>query len=468
MSRLHTVEKIGGTSMSRFKEVMDNIFIGDMKPEERYNRVFVVSAYSGITNMLLEHKKTGEPGVFASFAGLDDSWKNRIDSVKRKMIEINHSLESIGLNIEKADSFVKERIEGVKVCLQDLLRVRSYGNIRPEDYLPASREFLSALGEAHSAYNSALILQANGINAVFTDLTGWKETATYPINEVIQNAFADIDLSNEMPIVTGYTKCSEGMMNRFDRGYSEITFSKLAVVTEAREGVIHKEYHLCTGDPALFGIDKVRIIGNTNFDIADQLADMGMEAIHPSASKEMEMKNIPIRVKNAFEPENPGTLISPDFVSKHPKVDMICGRDDVIAIEVFDSDMVGQTGYDYRLLGAFNKYDISYIVKNTNANTITHYVKESNRDIAKAINAMNTEFPKAEIKTYKVAIICVIGSNMAFPGFLSKAAASLADAEINILSIDQCLRQVNIQFIVSRTEFKQAQLALHRALVENI
>ena len=64
----HTVEKIGGTSMSRFGELMDNIIIGRRTGKDLYNRIFVVSAYGGITNLLLENKKNGEPGVYAHFA----------------------------------------------------------------------------------------------------------------------------------------------------------------------------------------------------------------------------------------------------------------------------------------------------------------------------------------------------------------------------------------------------------------
>lgn len=61
----HTVEKIGGTSMSRTSELLDTVLIGGRTGSALYNRVFVVSAYAGITNALLEHKKTGEPGVYA-------------------------------------------------------------------------------------------------------------------------------------------------------------------------------------------------------------------------------------------------------------------------------------------------------------------------------------------------------------------------------------------------------------------
>ena len=59
----HTVEKIGGTSMSQFDQLLDNIIIADRSESELYNRIFVVSAYGGITNLLLEHKKSGAAGV---------------------------------------------------------------------------------------------------------------------------------------------------------------------------------------------------------------------------------------------------------------------------------------------------------------------------------------------------------------------------------------------------------------------
>ena len=59
--------------MSRFAEVMNNVIIGQRKPDELYNRIFIVSAYSGITNMLLENKKTGEPGVYGKFAAGDSA-----------------------------------------------------------------------------------------------------------------------------------------------------------------------------------------------------------------------------------------------------------------------------------------------------------------------------------------------------------------------------------------------------------
>jgi len=463
----HTVEKIGGTSMSRFGELLDNIFIGSRTGKQLYNRIFVVSAYGGVTNLLLENKKTGAPGIYGSFAAGDNQgWQEKLEALLIQLREINKGFASIGLDVAVADSFINERMNGVKNCLLHLMQLRSFGHFRPEEYLPATRELLSSVGEAHSAFNAANILKHHGVNAVFVDLSGWKDQETGSMEDTIIQHLSGLDFSSCMPIVTGYAKCAEGVMAKFDRGYSEITFSKLAVVTGAREGVIHKEFHLSTGDPKIMGVENVRTIGHTNFDIADQLADMAMEAIHPKAAKAMELHNIPIRVTNAFDPGNPGTLISRDYVSPKPKVDMICGRKDVVAIEIFDPEMVGTCGYDYQVMTSFVRHGISYIAKNTNANTITHYVSERNRGLDACLAEMREAFPHAKISSCPVAIIAVIGTNMKLPGFLSRAATALADAGINILALDQCMRQVNMQFIVGREFYSEAQIALHRELVE--
>lgn len=464
---LHTVEKIGGTSMSRFGELLDNIIIADRTEDQLYNRIFVVSAYSGITNMLLEHKKSGEAGVYQFFASGESEWKNALMRVEKEMCRINEELKELGLDVTVANSFIHDRINGIKNCLEDLSSLCSYGHFQLSDYLLAVRELLSSIGEAHSAFNSVEILKAKGINAHFADLTGWKDNQNLPFDEKVRKSFEGIELSKTLCVATGYTKCTEGLMETFDRGYSEITFSKIACVTGAAEGIIHKEFHLCSGDPNLVGLDKVEIIGQTNFDVADQLADLGMEAIHPKASKDMEMHEINIRVKNAFDPTHPGTLISKSFKSEKHRVEMVTGRKDLVAIEIMDPDMVGQSGYDYRICKIFADNKVSYIAKNTNANTITNYVAKSNKDLDKLVEELVAEFPAANIRQQEVALISAIGSNISYPGFMAKAATKLADAGVNILAVGQCMRQVNMQFVVEINSFEDAVIALHAGVVEN-
>ena len=70
------------------------------------------------------------------------------------------------------------------------------------------------------------------------------------------------------------------------------------------------------------------------------------------------------------------------------------------------------------------------------------------------------------MKTVDVALVAAIGSNMSFPGLLAKASGNLANAGINILAIDQCMRQVNMQFIIQVNDFENAVKALHAGIVE--
>ncbi|CAN0579220.1 unnamed protein product, partial [Ectocarpus sp. 12 AP-2014] len=264
----HTVEKIGGTSMSRVNELLDTLFLGGDSP---YGRIFVVSAFGGITNLLLEHKKTGEPGVYALFASADTEhgWHDQLDRVADAMKAAHAAVLDHRADLRLADEFVHDRVHGVRNCLIDLQRLCSYSHFQLSEHLAQTRELLSGLGETHSAFVTSLLLQRSGVDTRFVDLSGWRDEGDLSLDDRINKAFEDIDPMSELPIVTGYAQCAEGLMNRYDRGYSEVTFSRIAALTGAREAIIHKEFHLSSADPKIVGADAVRKLGRTNYDVAD-------------------------------------------------------------------------------------------------------------------------------------------------------------------------------------------------------
>ncbi|ROU01368.1 aspartate kinase [Marinobacter sp. R17] len=467
-SQQHTVEKIGGTSMSDYQAVRDNIIVGDRSADDLYQRIFVVSAYGGVTDELLEHKKTGEPGVYALFADAESDWAwgDDLSKLTQFLTDFNGELFDDPMLKQQADQFIVDRIEGVRGCLIDLQRLCSYGQFQLEEHLLTVREMLAGIGEAHSAFNTALKLQAEGINARFVDLTGWRDNELLPLDEKLKQAFDNVDLSRELPICTGYAQCEEGLMRTFDRGYSEMTFSRIAVITESAEAVIHKEYHLSSADPKIVGEDKVVPIGRTNYDVADQLANLGMEAIHPRAGKGLRQNDIPLRVKNTFEPEHTGTLITRDYISEKPQVEIIAGRKGVFAIEVFDQDMQGDPGSDRRILDVLSRFKVRCVTKDTNANTITHYVDSTLKHVKRVVRALQDEFPNAEIATRKLAVVSAIGSDMQVPGILAKTVTALAEEEISIVALHQCMRQVDMQFIIDEDHYEKAIAKLHATLIE--
>lgn len=455
-----TVEKIGGTSMSQFKDVLENVIVGKRTPDNMYNRVFVVSAYNNVTNWLLEHKKTGEPGVYVQFLENSD-YSIALDSLCQRLLTINKGFEDIRLDVKEAAEFITYRVEQAKIMLHSLSKVLASGYVNAEDICLAAREILASVGEAHSAWNSVNILNNNGISARFIDLCGFNDSMPLTIDERIHKAFQNIDFGTTLCVATGYTKGVEGIMRAFDRGYTEVTFSKIAVEVKADEAIIHKEYHLSSADPNIVGADKVVPVGRTNFIVADQLADIGMEAIHPKAAKPLELANINIRIKNTFEPEHPGTLITKEYISPTPKIEIVSGTDKVLAIEIHDPMMVGEVGFDLRIMQIFAKFGVSYILKSTNANSITMVVWDNYKS-RELIAELETHF--YQVVAERVAILCAMGSNIALPGFLYRAAKALYDNGINVESFGQSLRQVNMQFVIKREFYNKAVMALNDEL----
>lgn len=464
----HTVEKIGGTSIADTQTVLDNIFIGQRRGVALYDRIFVVSAYAGITNKLLEHKKTGEPGVHALFAGSESEWAwgDAISDVSRDMRTINAGIFPDQADRRIADRFVRERIEGVRSCLLDLHRLCSYGHFNLNEHLHTVREMLAALGEAHSAHNTSLLLQHHGVNATFVDLTGWRDESERTLDDRIRNALVDIDLENTLPIVTGYAHCRDGVMQRYGRGYSEVTLSRVAVLTGAREAIIHKEFHLSSGDPLLIGKDRVRKIDRTNYDVADQLSNMGMEAIHPGAAKGLRQANIPLRIRNTFDPGDAGSEIRGDYVSREPRAEIITGIRSVVALEFFEQDMVGTKGYDAAILDSLRRHKVRVVTKSSNANTIAHYLAGSLKAVKRVSNELRESFPSASISVRKVAIVTAIGSDLDVRGLTSIAVGALAGAGVEVLGVHQLIRNVDILFILAEEDYDDAIIALHEALIE--
>jgi len=453
-----TVEKIGGTSMSRFHDVFNNIILVNGKAS--YNRIFVVSAYENVTNWLLEHKKTGEPGIYQRFVH-NEEYEQELDRLKERLLEINKRYLDLKLDEAEARQFLEERIEQTKNYLRSMAEVIASGYVNKSDIFFAARELLASIGEAHSAFNTVNILNHNGIHATLVDLSGFHDREYLTIDERIHKAFHGINFPKTIVVATGYTKGTEGIMREFDRGYSEVTFAKIAVEVKADEAIIHKEFHLSSADPKIVGLDKAVPVGFTNYDVADQLADVGMEAIHPKASKPLEKAGINLRIKNTFEPDHPGTIISKNYLGEEARVEIIAGSDKVVVIEVHDSSMVGEPGFDMNIMQLFYQHRISYIMKATNANSISLVIWEKDKKES-LLEGLRGKYERVTVKPQ--AIVCIIGSNIAKPGVLARAAHVLAENKINVECISQSLRQVNIQLTIKREDFPAAIRVLNEAL----
>ncbi len=453
--------------MSRFDELRDELIVRDRKGPDLYNRILVVSAFGGLTDLLLEHKKTGDPGVYAKFAHASGGpgWQAALEKVEEAMVEAHSRLLTHGADRDTANAFVRERVDGARNCLIDLQRLCSYGHFRLAEHMLHIRELLSGLGESHSAMTATLMLQRAGVDARLVDLSGWRDQTERTLDERLRHGLEGVDPATEMPIVTGYAQCAEGLMREFDRGYSEVTFSRLAALTGAREAIIHKEFHLSSADPRSVGADRVRKLGRTNYDVADQLSNMGMEAIHPDAAKTLRQANVPLRVTNAFEPDDPGTLID-DEPAETPGVEIVTGID-IVALELFEQDMVGVKGYDAKILEVLTRNDVRIVSKVSNANTITHYVDASLRVMRRVEKDLEKIYPASSVSCRPMSMVAAIGRDLKGLAVLQRGLTAIAEAGMYAVGATQGPRNVDVHFILDRDQLEPVVKALHAELIEN-
>jgi len=252
-------------------------------------------------------------------------------------------------------------------------------------------------------------------------------------------------------------------MREYDRGYSEVVFAHLAAQTSAAEAIIHKEFHLSSADPKIVGVDAVRKIGRTSYDVADQLSNLGMEAIHPNAARVLRRADVPLRVKHAFEPHDPGTLIGPEGGEAN-RVEMVTGLP-VQAFEVHEPDMVGVKGYDATILSALTRHNLWIVSKQSNANTITHYIDGSLKALRRAEQEVQKTYPNAEISMRTLSMVAVIGSDLSDISVLMRGLLALEEAGMRPLAAQQGLRRIEVQFLLPRDQMDDAIKALHDALV---
>jgi len=455
-----TVEKIGGTSMSDFGQVLKNIFLN--RPVGN-GRIIVVSAYSGITDQLLEHKKSGKPGVYTLFAA-GENYRDALAELNFKMQEINAGLRKTGLNQQLADHFISHRIAAVRKHLDGMTEVINSGYADRKIILQAGREMLASLGEVHSAFNSCQILKNHNIPVEMADLSGFGDDEILTIDQRIQKIITPENCKNKITVATGYTRGSEGIMTSFDRGYSEVTFSRIAVLLQADEAIIHKEFHLSSADPGLVGVSKTKPVGRISYEIAGHLASLGMEAIHPRCAGFLSDAGINLRVKNTFEPDHPGTIITEENICSGNGVQIISGCNQAFRLEISTISGLTESRDPETIFNDINsKYKIVTISKNNTAGTFTAVMPARQlpepflQELAQC-NCISS--------SQQVAVVNLLGNSLDTGDITSSTTVILNKYGIAPDYLALSLRKKSLQLLVKPSEYDQTIKVLHRHFCE--
>jgi aspartate kinase len=123
--------------------------------------------------------------------------------------------------------------------------------------------------------------------------------------------------------------------------------------------------------------------------------------------------------------------------------------------------MLDRRGHQAVIQAFLDRDRVGIIARESNANTITHYLACDATLVARFRARIEDAFPDATVRARRVAVVCALGSDLDVPGLLARCASALAAAGIPILALHQSIRAVDIQFVVRREDYEAAVVCLH-------
>ena len=288
-------------------------------------------------------------------------------------------------------------------------------------------------------------------------------------NPLVKETFADLP---KVALVPGFISTSKenGEITNLGRGGSDYTASILATALDAEVLEIWTDVDgFMTADPRV--ISSAYVIENLTFIEAMELCNFGAKVIYPPTIYPVYHKNIPIRIRNTFNPEAPGTYISRQ--KKHPEGKAIKGISsisDTCLITVQGLGMVGVIGVNYRIFKTLAKNGISvFMVSQASSENNTSFAVR-NADAEVAVKVLNEEFAlersQGEISDVQaetdLATVAIVGENMKrTPGIAGRLFGTLGRSGISVIACAQGASETNISFVIKAKYLRKAMNSIH-------
>ena len=278
-------------------------------------------------------------------------------------------------------------------------------------------------------------------------------------------------LKHRVSVVPGFISRDRDSMEttNLGRGGSDYTASIIAAALDADVLEIWTDVDgFMTADPRV--IKTAYTINELSYIEAMELCNFGAKVIYPPTIYPVCIKNIPIKVKNTFNPEHPGTLIKDQIENDRKPIKGISSIKGTALITVTGLAMVGVIGVNQRIFTALasNGISVFMVAQASSENSTSIGVRDE--DAAEAVRVLNEEFAK-EIETGAMfpmhaesglATIAIVGENMKHtPGIAGKLFGTLGRSGISVIACAQGSSETNISFVVDSRFLRKALNVLH-------
>lgn len=454
--------KFGGTSVGSPEAIRRLIAIVQKKQKDKSVSAVVVSAFSGVTNQLIE--------IGTKAAANDASYKTLLKNLEKRHRETVKELIQ--------DSKLQERTVADVSSLFGYLEGLTHGVSLIHEATPGAMDYIMSYGERLSAHIIANAFVDAGVQTEYLNAR-----TVILTDDNFGNAAVDFNTTNEkirayfkkhpkLQLVTGFIGGTpDGKTTTLGRGGSDYTASIVGAALDASVVEIWTDVSgVMTADPRI--VKDAIPVKTLTYAEAVEVSYFGAKVIHPPTMQPAREKNIPILIKNTFEPDAPGTVIGNKSEDDGRLAKGITSIRGVSLLTLEGSGLSKMTDANSRLFAALAraKVNIILITQASSQNAITISVLDSDAEKARAVvdSEFSVERHSHQIDAVRVeselAVIAVVGEQMRKrPGIAGKLFQTLGNNAVNVIAIAQGSSELNISLVVTKRDAIKALNAVHAA-----
>lgn len=447
-----TVMKFGGTSVGS-PEALQRVV--KIILNEQNDKVIVVSAMSGITNFLVKGAEN-----------LPGNKTELLEEFEKKHLDVAHQL----FDEDQMRAFMEEftpRMDKFRDLLND-------GNLMKDPYF---KDNITSQGERFSSLILSHTLMAAGVMSIA--MTS-EDCGIYAEGRPLSGS-AVLDKTESMmamkvkpyisdgviPVITGfYGIKSDGLPLTFGRGGSDYSAAVVANAMNADLLEIWTDVDgFMSADPRIIP-DAIKI-DEMNFGEAAELAYFGAKVLHPRTIEPVRMKHIPLKVRNSFKPEEPGTIIHHLRKSKDELLRSVALKTDLSIIAISSAEIAFHPEMVARIIEKIAENEVVIYSISTSLSTVAFLVH--NNDVKSILAKLNTLDPgdieRIEVKN-DVALVCAVGDNLLSKcGVSGEIFTAVKEAKANVEMISEGASDVSLNFVVPMSKATDVVKLLHSKYV---
>ena len=443
-----------------------------------------------IANLIKSYHDKGNEiiGVFSAVTGMTDEILNVSEYVlkrdKKKIKDFINKTRAIHVgiiqNCIRNKNYKAKALQVVEVLLEEMENILN-GVVLLTEVTEKAMDYLLSFGERLLTPIVSYSLLDKGLDSVYLTgkeagiLTDSKYGQARPLIDTtkirVKYHIDPLLKENKIPVITGFIGADQnGNITTLGRSGSDYTATIIAVCIEADEVWLWTDVNgLMTADPQI--VKEAKVLKEVSFAEAIELSLFGAKYMHPRALEPVMDTKIPIRIRNAFNLSNEGTIISKNPSKSSQKiVKSIIAIRNTALIDVSGGGMVGAPGTAAKIFDALARksVNIMMISQSPSESSISMVVKKD--DLDTAITTLDLTLLDKVIKNVRVnedvAVVAVVGSGMrGIKGIAAKVFSSVSKNSINVIMIAQGSSELNLAFVVNNVDCEKAVKSLHEAFM---